>query len=152
MRLADEMLDHFLGDFEVGDHARAKRPDRAQVVRRLAHHQLRVVADRTHLAHAVLELESDDGRLAGDNALTADIDDGIGRPEVDRDASRREVEQTAHWSAPRPKNRIIKGLGGPRVWAIWLMLIKRGAFGSCAGPSSLRPESPKSDSSAARRR
>src|SRR6185312_12439633 len=27
VRLADEMLDHLLGDLEVGDHAGAKRPD-----------------------------------------------------------------------------------------------------------------------------
>ena len=46
MRLVDEMLDHLLGDLEVGDHPVAHRPDRAHVVGRLAHHQLGVVADR----------------------------------------------------------------------------------------------------------
>jgi hypothetical protein len=42
MRLVDEVLDHLLGDVDVGDHAVAQRPDGLDVVGRLAHHQLGV--------------------------------------------------------------------------------------------------------------
>ena len=45
VHLADEVLDHLLGDFDVGDHAVAQGADRLDVVGRLAHHQLGVVAD-----------------------------------------------------------------------------------------------------------
>ena len=68
VRLADEMLDHLLGDLEVGDHAGAQGTDGAEVVGRLADHQLGVVADRADLANAVVDLDRDDRRLAGDDS------------------------------------------------------------------------------------
>ena len=88
MRLADEMLDHLLGDFEIGDHPGAQRPDGFDILGRLAHHQLGVVADRAHLARAVHELHRDDGGLAGDDAGAADINHGVGGTEIDRDVAR----------------------------------------------------------------
>src|SRR5207244_4219032 len=45
VRLADEMLDHLLGDFEVGDDALAQGANGPKVLRGLAHHQFGVVAD-----------------------------------------------------------------------------------------------------------
>ena len=45
MHLADEVLDHLLGDFEVGDDAVAHRADRLDVAGRAAQHHLGVVAD-----------------------------------------------------------------------------------------------------------
>jgi hypothetical protein len=40
VRLVDEVLDHLLGDVEIGDDPVAQRPDRLDVVGCLAHHQL----------------------------------------------------------------------------------------------------------------
>ena len=93
MRLADEMLDHLLGDFEVGDDSGAQRSDGLNIFGRLAHHQLGVVADRPHLADSVFDFHRNDGRLAGDDSGAPDIDDSVGGTEVDRDVSRREIEQ-----------------------------------------------------------
>ena len=45
VHLADEVLDHLLGDFEVGDHAVAHRADGLDVAGRAAEHQLGLVAD-----------------------------------------------------------------------------------------------------------
>src|SRR5207302_214282 len=87
MGLADEMLDHLFGDLEVGDDAGPERPDRADVVGRLAHHQLGVVADRANLADAIFDFHRDHGRFAGDDALAADVDDRVGCAEVDRDVA-----------------------------------------------------------------
>ena len=53
MRLADEMLDHLLGDLEVGDDPGAQRADGLDVAGRLAHHQLGVVADGADLPNAI---------------------------------------------------------------------------------------------------
>ena len=50
MHLADEVLDHLLGDFEVGDDAVAHRADRFDVAGRAAQHHLGVVADGEHAA------------------------------------------------------------------------------------------------------
>src|SRR5688572_31656190 len=44
--LVDEVLDHLLGDIDVGDDSVAQRPDGLDLVRGLAHHQLGIVADR----------------------------------------------------------------------------------------------------------
>ena len=54
MHLADEVLDHLLGDFEVGDDAVAHRADRFDVAGRAAQHHLGVVADRENLLLAAL--------------------------------------------------------------------------------------------------
>ena len=45
MHLADEVLDHLLRDFEIGDDAVAHRADRLDVAGRAAQHHLGVVAD-----------------------------------------------------------------------------------------------------------
>ena len=93
VRLADEVLDHLLGDFEVGDDAAAQRSDGLDVLGRLAHHQLGVVADGADAADAVGGLHRYHRRLAGDDAGAMDVDHGVRGAEVDRDAARREVEQ-----------------------------------------------------------
>ena len=93
MCLADEVLDHLLRHLEVGDHARPERSDGADVVRGLAHHELRVVADSADSPGAVLNFHRDHGGFVGDDARTPHINDRIGRPEVDCDIARREVEE-----------------------------------------------------------
>ena len=92
--LADEMLDHVLGDVDVGDHAIAKRADRLDRAGGLAHHQLGVVAHRDDALDAVDRLDRDDRRFVEDDAATADVDDGVRRPEIDRHIVRHEFEET----------------------------------------------------------
>ena len=46
VHLADEVLDHLLGDVEIGDHTLAHRADRLDGARRAAQHQLGLLADR----------------------------------------------------------------------------------------------------------
>src|SRR6185369_9029130 len=60
MYLVDEVLDHLLGDVDVGDDAVAQRADRLDLIGRLAHHQLGVFADGLDLLHAVDGLDGDD--------------------------------------------------------------------------------------------
>ena len=100
VHLLDEMLDHLLGDVDVGDDAVAQRPDRLDLVGGLAHHQLGVVADRLDALDAVDRLDRDHRRLVEDDAAAADIDDGVGGAEVDRHVVRRqsqEVEKRHIW-------------------------------------------------------
>src|SRR5689334_14617825 len=90
------MLDHLLGDFEVGDHAAAKRTNGFDVLGRLAHHEFGIVADCSDLPDAVDPLHRDDGRLVADDPATLDVNDGVRRPEIDRNVTRRELENTGH--------------------------------------------------------
>jgi hypothetical protein len=82
--LVDEVLDHLLGDVDVGDDAVAQGPDRLDLVRGLAHHQLGVVADRLHPLDAVDRLDRDHRRLVEDDAAAADVDDRVRGTEIDR--------------------------------------------------------------------
>ena len=88
--LATKMLDHVLGDFEVGDHAVAQGPNRPEVLGRLAEHQLGIVADRADFLHAVDRFDRDNRRLGQDHSVIAQVDDGVGRTEIDRQVRRSE--------------------------------------------------------------
>ena len=94
MHLVDEVLDHLLGDIDVGDDAVAQRADGLDLVGGLAHHQLGVFADRLDLLHAVDGLDGDDRRFIEDDAAAADIHERIGGPEVDRHVVRHPFEPT----------------------------------------------------------
>ena len=94
MHLVDEMLDHLLGDIDVGDHAIAQRPDRLDLVGGLAHHQLGVVTDRLDPLDAVDGLDGNDRRLVEDNSASADVHERVGGPKVDRHVVRHPFEPT----------------------------------------------------------
>ena len=95
MRLLDEMLDHPLGDLEVGDHAVAQRADGLDVGGGLAHHQLGVGADRGDLGGAAAIVHRHHRRLVEHDPLTAHVNHRVGGAEVDRDIARAEAEQTS---------------------------------------------------------
>jgi len=94
MHLADEVLDHLLGDFKVGDDAVAQGTDRGNVAGRAAKHELRLVADGEHLLLAFDLGDSDHRRLVEDDAAAFHIDEGIGRAEVDRHVRRQHAENS----------------------------------------------------------
>ena len=81
VRLADEMRQHLLGRFEVGNDAVLHRLDRPDVARRPAEHFLGFGAHRFDAA--VHRVECDDRRLADDDAAAAREDAGVGGPEID---------------------------------------------------------------------
>ena len=87
------MLDHLLGDINVGDHPVAQRANGLDAVRGLAHHHLCVIADGLDLLYAIDGFDRHNRRLVEHDALTAQIDDGICRAEIDRQILRTELEQ-----------------------------------------------------------
>ena len=102
------MLDHLLGDFEVGDHAAAQRADGAQVGGRLAQHQLGIVADRDHLRLAGAIFERNDRRLMNHHARPAQVDHRVGGAEVDGEVPRTEIEDRETHCLPPEKNLVLK--------------------------------------------
>ena len=92
VRAGDEVAQHRLGDLEVGDDAVAQRADRLDVARRAAEHLLGLAADGEHLlAAARVALHRDDRGLARDDALALDVDERVGRPEIDREIVREQA-------------------------------------------------------------
>ncbi len=94
MHLADELLDHFLGDFEIGDDAVAHRADGLHVARRAAQHHLGFVADREHLLLAAFVDDGDDRRLIQNDAAALDVNQRVRGPEVDRHIAGKHAEET----------------------------------------------------------
>ena len=94
-----EVLDHLLGDVEVADDAVAQRSDRDDVRRGTTDHPLRLRADGEHALG--LGIDRDDGRLAHDDPAVADMDQGVGGPEVDTDIAGEESEQAVEHGRER---------------------------------------------------
>ena len=86
MHLLDELLEHLLGDGEVGDHAVLHRADDGDAARCLAKHFLGFLADgldRFFGVGAAFEADRDDRWLIEDDAAAAHINERVGRAEVD---------------------------------------------------------------------
>ena len=100
--LADEVVEHLLGDVEVRDDAVFQGADGDDIGRGAADHPLGLGADGQHLLG--LLVDGDDGRLVDDDALAAHQDEGIGGAEVDADVPGHEAEDsvdgTEHRSLP----------------------------------------------------
>ena len=80
---ANKILDHLLGDFEVGDDAVAQRANGFDITRGAAEHQLGFLANRQHLLAAAMLPHGDDGGLVQHDAAAGHIDQRVGRAEVD---------------------------------------------------------------------
>ena len=88
VHLADELLQHLLGDGEVGDDAVLHRADHGDLPWRLAKHVLGARADgldRFFGVRPAFHADRDDRRLVEDDALAALVNQRIGRAEVDRE-------------------------------------------------------------------
>ena len=83
MYLADEVVQHLLGDVEVRDHAVAQRPDSHDVGGRSANHFLGFRADSQYFFSFLIN--RDYRWLVDDDAFAAHIYQGIGRSQVDAD-------------------------------------------------------------------
>ena len=87
MHHLDELLEHLLGDGEVGDHAVLHRADRLDVTGHLAQHGLGFFAnglDGLFALGASFVADRDHGGLVEHDALVAYENQGIGGTEVDR--------------------------------------------------------------------
>ena len=102
LHLLDEALDHFLGDFEVGDDAIAHRADGLHVDRRLAKHHLGFLADRVNdLAAVLVHIGNDRGFIELD-AVTLHVDQRVRRPQVDRHVRGHQAEEFAEHGHEAP--------------------------------------------------
>ncbi len=93
VRLLDEVIQHLLGDFEVGDDAVFHRFDGDDVARRAAEHLFRFFADRLHFPGILIQ--RDNGRFVDNNAFSFGIDKRIRGPEIDGKVRRKEAEKGA---------------------------------------------------------
>jgi hypothetical protein len=100
------MLDHLLGDFEIGDDPALERTDGLDVFRSLSEHQLGVVADGSDFPDSVDPFHRDDGGLVDHDPPSLNVDHGVGRAEVDCDVARCELEYAgnAHRQLSPTKN------------------------------------------------
>src|SRR5476651_1412111 len=89
VHLRDEVLDHRLGYFEVGDDAVAQRADRLDVARGTTQHHLGFFADREDLALPALRRERHDRGFVQDDAATLDVDQRVRRAQVDAHIRRK---------------------------------------------------------------
>ena len=74
----DEVAEHFLRDVEIGDDAVLQRPDGRDGAGCSAQHALGFVSHGQNL----VPLDSDDRRLAQNDALVLDVDQGVGGAQV----------------------------------------------------------------------
>ncbi len=93
VRLLNEVIQHALGDFEVGDHAVLHRPDRDDVARRAAQHLLGFLAHRFDFAGVLID--RDDGWLVDDDPFALGEHEGVGRAQIDGEIGREEAEKRA---------------------------------------------------------
>ena len=91
MHGADEVVQHPLGDAEVGDDAVLERAHGDDVGRRAADHALGLGADGEDLL--VDAVDGDDGGLIDDDAAALDHDKRVGGAEVDADVVREQTQQ-----------------------------------------------------------
>ena len=91
MHHLDELLEHLLGDDEVGDHAVLHRPDGLDVARHLTEHGLGFLADGLDgflAVGAAFVADGDDRGLIEHDAFATHIDQRVGGAEVDGQISR----------------------------------------------------------------
>lgn len=93
MHLADEILDHFLGDFKVSDHAITHRTDGFHVARRAAQHLLGFDANGVNQLAAADIAQRHNGRLIQHDAPAFHIYQRIGRTKVDGDVVGKSAEE-----------------------------------------------------------
>ena len=102
LHLADEMLDHFLRDLEIGDDAVAQGADGVDVAGRAAEHLLGLVADRQHLLLAAHIGDGDDAGFIKHDAAAFDINKGVRGAEIDSHVRRHKAEQAREHSIGQP--------------------------------------------------
>ena len=94
MRLLNEIGEHLLGDFEIGDHAVFHGLDGDDVAGSASEHVFGFAADGDDFA-AVL-VDGHDGGLVDDDALAARENQCVGGAEVNGEVGRQKTEDRPH--------------------------------------------------------
>src|SRR5208282_688699 len=116
VRLADEMLDHFLRYLEIGDDAVAQRPDGLNVARSAAEHQFCFLADGKDLFPAADAGDRHHRWLVQHDTAPFHVDDGVCRAEVDRHVGRQKTKHSSkHLTANPVKKRSISLSDWPAI-------------------------------------
>ena len=129
MHLADEVLDHLLGDLEIRDDTIAHRSDRLDIAGRAAQHHLGLITDGQNLVLAPLVDDRHDGRLVEHDAPPLHIDQRISGPEVDGHIGREHPQQASKHSSSQ------SFVLGPAGWRTWMESVTAVPF--CAPPLTL---------------
>ncbi len=87
----DEVIQHLLGDFEVGDDAVLHGLNRHDIAGRAAQHLFGFFAHRFHFAGVFVD--GYDRRLVDDNALIGSENEGVGGAEIDGQVIGEDTEQ-----------------------------------------------------------
>ena len=90
VRLLNEVVQHALGDLEVGDDAVLHGADGYDVAGRAAQHFLGFLADRFHFAIGLID--GDDGGLVHHDAFAFGIDQRVGRAQVNGQIGRKKTK------------------------------------------------------------
>ena len=104
VRLLDEVVEHLLGDFEVGDDAVLHGLDGHDVAGRAAQHLLGLLAHGFHFAGVLVD--GHDGGLVDHDALAGREDQGVGGAQIDGQVARKHAEERAQAVRPRRAGRI----------------------------------------------
>ena len=90
VRLLNEVIQHALGDFEVGDDAVLHGPDGDDIAGRTAEHFLRFFADRLDFAGGLVD--RDDRGLVDDDPFALGKHERVSGSEIDRKVRGKEAE------------------------------------------------------------
>ena len=93
VRLLNKVIQHALGDLEIGDDAVFHGFDGYDVAGRAAKHFLGFFADRFNFTGVLVD--GDDGRLVDDDAFALRENQRIRGAEVDGEVRRKQTEQRA---------------------------------------------------------
>ena len=98
VHLGNEMAQHGLGHFKIGDDAVLHGPDGRNIAGRAPQHALGVGADgQHHIIAARILLDGHHGGFAQHNALSLHIDTGIGRSQVDGQVIGKHAQCKIHY-------------------------------------------------------
>jgi hypothetical protein len=90
VRFLNEVIQHALGDFEVGDNAIIHGFDGDDIAGCAPEHLFRLFADGLYFA--VVLIYGHDGGFVDDDSLTFGEDQRVGRSEVNRKVRRKQTE------------------------------------------------------------
>ena len=94
MRLLNEVVEHALGHFEIGDDTILHGTDGHDVSGRAAQHLLGFLAHRQHFAVGLVD--GHDGGFVHDDPLPLGIDQRVGSAEIDREIGREQTKQRSN--------------------------------------------------------